>query len=118
MKRETQPIAGRDAPAQNRTPPARPILILLGTTAALLLGVGYMLLNETPATPPLATTAPAQQAPAIADRSEHQLRSDLVRINQELEQARAEREAMLKAIEEKSRQLELQLREANLELGD
>lgn len=126
MNREPLPTMGQDGlyPAtdnsSDKSPlPSRPIILLLAITAALLLGVGYMLFANRPTPPPKhesASVAP-RPAPSIAGKSEIQLKAELARINQEVTQARAERREMLKAIEQTSLELEQKLKEANLELS-
>lgn len=103
----------------HRTPlPASPIIILISISAALLLGVGFMLFENPPMPRQHAANSDAPRlAPAIAGKTEIQLRADLVRVKQELERARAERQETLQAIEQVSRELEQKLKAASLTGG-
>lgn len=121
MTKEAVPVSGQEpfSLTDHRTPlPASPIITLLGISAALLLGVGYMLFE----TPPMPTQHAANSdaphlAPAIAGKTEIQLRADLVRVKQELEQARAEQQETLQAIKQVSQELEQKMKAASLAGG-
>jgi hypothetical protein len=99
--------------------PNRPIVLLLGVSATLLLGVGSMLFS-TPHSPPHTANSSdmPHPAPTIEGKSDLQLKADLVRVNQELARAKSEREETLKAIEQVSSTLEQRLKEANLSIDE
>lgn len=112
---EPMPTSTPEHAAQPPTVRRTPIL-LLSLSALLLLGTGYLLFasNKTPQQPSShdETTRPA---PVVTGKTERELRAELMRINQELDQAKAEREATLKAIEQMSKALEQKLKEAQLD---
>ena len=120
MNKEPMPPAEQDllSPLSGHAPAPRrkPIVLLLGISTALVLGVCTLLLNKpipSPQPQAMQDNAP-RKAPTIAGKSEIQLKAELVRVNQELEQAKAEREEMLKAIDKMSVELSQKLKEASI----
>lgn len=119
MKTIPMPTVGQDALSLVADRPhlsadERPLL--LGIIFALLFCFGAMLLgNRTPSAQPYNAAETVRLAPSITGKTATQLEAELAHVNEELAQAQAEREAMLKAITEVNRTLKKKLKEAKLE---
>jgi len=119
MNIKSMPIAERETISASASAPHisdEAVPLLLGIVAALLLGAGVMLF-DTQTTPTehhqeIAESIPL--APIITGKTAAQLERELARVNEEMAQVQAEREGMLKAIEEVTYTLNEKLKEANL----